>query len=366
VSETAEEFRIAAIPWLLARVLVIGSLALTRHVISTLPVAPRPIQIHQGLFAWDAAFYRDIARGGYNAVPKLGLRFFPLVPLLARAVGWLPGVSTATGLLIVVNGSALIAGVLIVRLVRRETGDMDLARRAAWLLALAPPAFVLVMGYAEATLMALALAMALALRARRYWFAVLFGYLAGITRPIGVLLVVFAAVAVFTGEVPKARARITAIVAVLSPAIGLFSYLLWVRHRTGDLFYAFHAQENPQLRGKPANPFSNIDHAAHELFSGDRFGSGLHVLTLLVLVVLLVVLVRSWPWAYSAYAFSALVLASTASNLDSLERYALSTFPFVLAAAVIVRPAWERLVWAACGAGMVALCVLAFSGTYVP
>jgi hypothetical protein len=362
VNEAAEEFRIAAVPWLLARVLVLGSLALTRHVLTTLPVA-LPIQAHQGLFAWDAAFYRDIARSGYDAVPKLGLRFFPLVPLLARAIGWLPGVSAGTGLLIVVNGSALIAGMLIVRLVRRETGDLDLARRSAWLLALAPPAFVLVMGYAEATLMALALAMALALRAHRYWFAALFGYLAGITRPIGVLLVVFALVAVLVDE---RRLSVGIVAAVLSPAIGLVTYLLWVRHRTGDFFYAFHAQENPQLRGKPVNPISNIDHATHELFSGDRFGTGLHVVTLAVLVVLLVVLVRKWPWPYAAYAFAAVVLASTAANLDSLERYALSTFPFVIAAAILVRPAWERLVWAACGAGMVALCVLAFSGTYVP
>ncbi|MCU1429679.1 MAG: hypothetical protein JWL83_3679, partial [Actinomycetia bacterium] len=101
-------------------------------------------------------------------------------------------------------------------------------------------------------------------------------------------------------------------------------------------------------------------------FSGDRFGSGLHAITLLVLVVLLVVLVRSWPWPYTAYAFAALALASTAGNLDSLERYAFSTFPFVLAGATIIRPAWERAVWAVCGAGMVALCVLAFTGTYVP
>ena len=38
------------------------------------------------LLAWDAAFYADIAHGGYDAVPRAGLRFFPLVPLLARAV----------------------------------------------------------------------------------------------------------------------------------------------------------------------------------------------------------------------------------------------------------------------------------------
>ncbi len=364
MTQTAEEFRIAAVPWVVARVVVLGTLALTRHVVSTLPVSPPPVQAHQGLFAWDAAFYRDIARGGYDAVPKLGLRFFPLVPLLARAVSWVPGVSVGAALLIVVNASALVAGVLLVRLVRAETGDVDLARRAAWLIALAPPAFVAVMGYAEATLMALALAMALALRARRWWWAAAFGYLAGTARPIGVLLVVFAATAVLTTKEP--RSRLGPVVAVCAPAAGLLSYMLWVRARTGDLFYVLHAQENPQLRGRSTDPFTNIGHATRELFSGDRFGSGLHAVTLLLLVVLLVVLVRKWPWSYSAYALAAVVLASTAGNLDSLERYAYSTFPFLLAGATVVRPAWERVVWALCGAGMVALCVLAFTGTYVP
>ncbi|MCU1426571.1 MAG: hypothetical protein JWL83_571, partial [Actinomycetia bacterium] len=304
MTKTAEELRIAAVPWVLARVLVLGALALTRHVVTTLPVSPRPLQAHQGLFAWDAAFYRDIAHGGYDAVPKLGLRFFPLVPLLGRLVGLLPGVSTDIGVLVVVNASALVAGVLIVRLVRNETGDMELARRAAWLIALAPPAFVAVMGYAEATLMALALAMALALRSQRWGWAILFGYLAGLARPVGVLLVAFALVAVWIAKAP--RARVLQVAAVCSPVAGLFSYLLWVRNRTGDLFYAFHAQENPHLRGTAVNPIANIDHATRELFSGDRFGSGLHAITLLVLVVLLVVLVRSWPWPYTAYAFAAL------------------------------------------------------------
>ena len=57
--------------------------------------------------------------------------------------------------MIVSNVSALVAGVLLYILARRETGDARLATRAAWFLALAPAAFVLVMGYTEATTIAL-------------------------------------------------------------------------------------------------------------------------------------------------------------------------------------------------------------------
>jgi hypothetical protein len=356
-------------PWLIARAAVGGSLALVRHVLTQLNVDPRPVQAGQGLLAWDAAFYADIAHGGYDAVPRAGLRFFPFVPLLARAVAVLPAIDADLALLIVVAVSSLVFAGGCYLLALRETGDRDLARRAVWLGALAPPAFVLVMGYAEATLMALAVVTALAVRNQRYALAAACGYLAGLTRPVGALLAVFVVVevAMTWRRANPRRAQVLRLVAVLAPVAGLFTYLLWVQQRVHEgLFYALRIQENPTLRGKNVNPFTNLYDTTRELFSGDRFGSGMHAVTALVLVVLLVVLVRKWPWPYTAYAFATLAVALTASNLDSLERYALSTFPFVLAAATLVRPAWERAVWFACGAGLVALSVLAFTGTYVP
>jgi hypothetical protein len=359
----AEDARVAVVPWIVARIIVVSTLALTRHVVDAMHVSPKPIQVRQGLFAWDAAFYRDIAVHGYDAVPKLGLRFFPLLPLLGRAVGVLPGVNARVGVLIVANGAALIFSILIVRLAREETGDAAVATRVAWLAALAPPAFVLVMGYAEALLMALAVGVALAVRSRRWWLVALLGYASGLTRPVGVLIVVFVGVALL---VAKQRPRVGEIAALIAPVAGLFTYLLWVRHRTGELFYALRAQESSTLRGKTQDPVRSMNHAVHQLFSGDRFGSGLHAVTAVVLVVLLVVLIRSWPWPYTAYAFASLVVALSANNLDSLERYGLATFPFILAAATVVRPNWERFVWAVCGAGMVGLCVLTFTGTYIP
>src|SRR5262249_57635658 len=87
VSEAVREFvrrdlRAAVMPWAVARVLVIGSLALTRFGVDHIERARRPVQLGQGLFAWDAAFYRDIAEHGYGAVRTGALRFFPLLPLL--------------------------------------------------------------------------------------------------------------------------------------------------------------------------------------------------------------------------------------------------------------------------------------------
>ena len=79
------DLRVAAVPWVIGRLLVVGALALSRDLFDQIGAPPRPVALGQGLFAWDAAFYRDIAEHGYAAVGEASLRFFPLVPMLARA-----------------------------------------------------------------------------------------------------------------------------------------------------------------------------------------------------------------------------------------------------------------------------------------
>src|SRR5262249_12127239 len=117
VTEAVREFvrrdlRAAAVPWALARVLVVGSLALWRFAVDHLEHAVRPVQLGQGLFAWDAAFYREIAEHGYGAARSETLRFFPLVPLASRWLGVVFLGNDAAALIVVANGSALLFGAL--------------------------------------------------------------------------------------------------------------------------------------------------------------------------------------------------------------------------------------------------------------
>jgi hypothetical protein len=356
-----------AVPYVTSRLLVLGSLALSRHVFTTLHVA-RPVQLRAGLFGWDAAWYRDIARGGYDAVDKTGLRFFPLVPLLARAVAWLPGIDAGLGLLIVANFSALIAGVLLYRVAWWERHDADLCRRALWIAYLAPPAFVLVMGYAEATLMVFGALVLFAARSRRWWVAAIAGFLAGLTRPVGVLLAIPAFVEAVRDRERLARSDLVArVAAVVAPVAGTASYLLWARSRTGDFLYPIRVQEEASRRGGWVDPIRGVGHAVHEAFTGDHVSAGIHAITAAILIGLLVVLARRWPPSYTAYAGATLLLALSSRNLDSIERYSLSTVPFLLAAADIVNTeARERVVLVLLGAGIVAASILAFTGVLVP
>src|SRR4051794_29619194 len=352
--------RSVLVPYVISRVVVIGALLTIRHVITTRHFAV-PIETHTGLLGADAAWYRDIARAGYDGVASEGLRFFPLFPFLGRVVSWLPGASAGFGVLFVANASALALGFVLHRLVMHERDDPELARRAVWLVYLVPSAFVLVMGYAEATFMVFAAVVLLGLRSRRWWLAAAFGFLAGLTRPVGVLLAVPAIVEGWQRRDWKAA------VPAVAPVLGLVAYLVWAADRTHDFLYPVRAQQDPTRRGHWVDPIRAVAHNVHELFTGDHMSAGIHALSALVFVALLLVLARRWPLSFTLYAAVALVVALSSRNLDSLERYGLATLPFVLAGAdVIAEPERERIVLCLAGAGLAAASVLAFTGVLIP
>ena len=300
------------------------------------PCAAVATRVHQGLLGWDAGWYESIARHGYAGAGHCSLRFFPLVPLLTRAVSSVPGVGVGAALVVVANVSAFVAVVLLAVLARRETGDDALARRAAWLLCLAPAAFTQVMGYAEGTFLALSV-----------------GDHAGPARP-GVVVGGRPGPGrrrhPARGRAPRGprrdrgaagpgarrtgaprrgraggggRARRSAS-APSSAGWGGATATPWPRCGSSS---------RANLRGGVTDPLRTLAHDASLLVHGRHLGSALHLPWALLAVALLVVTLRRWPVAYGAFAAAVLVVALTASNLDGFERYALSAFPLVLAGA---------------------------------
>jgi hypothetical protein len=350
---------VVLVPYVGSRLFVLLALFTMRHIANTQFTVP--FQLHRGLLAWDASWYRDIAAHGYTGVATDGLRFFPLFPMLGRVVSWLPGANAGFGVLFVANVSALALGFALYALVEHERGDTDLARRAVWLVYLVPPAFVLVMGYSEATFMTFAVLALLGMRSNRWWIAAVCAFLAGLTRPVGVLLAVPAAVEGWQ------RRDVRAAAPVVAPAAGLLAYLLWAADRAPDFLYPLRSQQDPTRRGHWVDPASAVAHNFRELFTGDHTSAGIHAVGALVLVALLVVVARRWPLSFTCYAVAGLVVALSSRNLDSLERYGLATIPFVLAGAdLLADPARERAVLCLAAAGLVAASMLAFSGVLVP
>jgi hypothetical protein len=367
---------VAVLPqWITARVIVLGVLALAHLVVSrTHPAAAGTAsRVHQGLLGWDAGWYEAIARSGYAVLGHPAYRFFPLVPLLTRALSVLPGVSIGTALLIVSNVSALVATALLFVLVRRETGDTHLAQRSVWLLSLVPPAFVLVMGYAEATLLVLTVGCFLCLRraaggTRPVWGgAAALGFAAALTRPLGVLLLVPVAVEALRWWGRAGRGgRAASVGAVLAPLAGMGAFLIWVGATTGDALLPLRVQTSAGHHGGLADPVQTLAHDATGVLH-HHFGTALHVPWILLAVALAVVCLRRLPATYGAFSVAVLVTALSGTNFDSFERYALSAFPLVIAGATLTRgPRVERTVLALAGAGLAVYAALAFLNLSVP
>lgn len=370
--EAGESLAAAAWPYAVSRAIVIGAVLLARFLVTDVQIRSKTASAaaHAGLLGWDAHWYELIARVGYGGAGRQSLRFFPLLPLTARGLALLPGVSTGLALLVVSNAAALVAMALLHRLVLLETHNDSSARRAPWLLALFPAAFVLVMGYAESLLLVAALAAFLCLRTERFAWAGVAGVFAGACRPVGLLLVVPACVEGlrrWRGISKPPRGWTTRVAAVLGAPVGTAVYLIWSKAHDGSFLLPFREQVSSANRGAVADPVTTISHDLSDLAHGSHLGTALHAPWAVIFVLLAVLLWRRWPASYGAYATATLVVALTAPNLTSFERYGLGCFPFLLAITTLTeRQAVRWAVLSVSGALLAVYALLAFLGVYVP
>jgi len=367
---SVESARAALWPFVVSRAIVLGALVLARFVVTE--VRPRSkaavVAAHAGLLGWDSAWYRRIAALGYGRAGRTSVRFFPLYPLLTRALSAVPGISTDTALLVIANVSTCAALALIHRLVVAETQDEETASRAAWWLAMLPAAFVLSMGYADSLLLLTSLAMFLALRSRHFAAAAGAGLLAGACRPVGLLLALPALLEAATGlrQVPLRRWW-SRVAAVASAPLGAAGYLTWSKLYDGGFFLPLSAQISSQNRGKLADPLVTIARDLRDLVHGQHLGTALHAPWAVFFAALVIVLFRRWPVSYGAYATLTLAITLTAPNLTSFERYALGCFPFALAMATLTKK--RQVCWSALAVSAAMLAgysLLTFLGAYIP
>ncbi len=361
--------RASVVPFIVSRVVVLVALFTARLCVSSFKLgAAARGPSRSGLLSWDAHWYERIAAHGYVGLGNGALRFFPLLPVLARSFRAVPGMSSGLSVIVVANVACLVALVVLHRLVMFELGDEACARRAVWLLALAPPAFVLAMGYAESLFLLTSMVAFLGLRQHRYALAVCAGFAAGLCRPVGMLLVIPAAIEVFENwRLLEIRERIVGACAVLAAPLGAATYLVWAQEVVGSFLLPLREQLSPSRRGTVADPFVTFAHDARDLVDRNHFGTAEHALWAVLLLLLAAYIARRLPGAYGWYTAALLVVVLTASNFESLERYGLGCFPFVIAASMLTKsPRSFRVVIALSASLLLVYAVMAFLGKYVP
>src|ERR1700722_14543343 len=131
------------LPWLTARVITLFALGLAKYEVSHFHItnAKAVLESHDGLLGSDAGWYQSIAAHGYGGRPPSSIRFFPLLPLLDRALSDITSLTVGIASLVITNAASLLLGIGIYALVRFEFQDTVVARRAVGLIMLGPPAF---------------------------------------------------------------------------------------------------------------------------------------------------------------------------------------------------------------------------------
>lgn len=319
---------------------------------------------------WDSVWYLAVAHGGYGH-QLARTEFFPLYPLLIRAVGTMTGSELVAGILIslVSFGVAL---VLLYRLAALELGA-EAARACVLLIAFCPAAWAFSAVYSESLFLALSLGCILKARSGAWGWAGLLGALAAATRAEGVTLVVplvlmflygprADGLAVWRGRAvwglgrlkPRFRPGPELGWILLVPA-GLGAFLLGLELSGGDALGPLHAHQ--VWFRHFAGPFGGVWQGAVAAWDGLRqlvhgpappvyfTAAGGNPLVMAeqnlalfgFLVVALIALVgafRRLPVPYGAYALAALALPLSypvsPQPLQSISRYALVVFPLFM------------------------------------
>ncbi|MFJ8589069.1 hypothetical protein ACIRD2_31040 [Streptomyces sp. NPDC093595] len=185
--------------------------------------------------SWDSNWYLGIADHGYQhglgtRMDSNNLAFFPLYPVLVKAVaGVTPGSRASVGLVLAAGFSLVAAwGVFAV-------GDRVCGRRIATVLTVLwgalPVAVVQWMGYTESLFTALAAWALYAVLTGRWHTAAALAVLAGLTRPTGIAVAAAVSVA---GLLAAGRTRARApLAAALTAPLGWLAYVAWVGARVG-------------------------------------------------------------------------------------------------------------------------------------
>lgn len=195
---------------------------------------------------WDANWFLRIAQHGYDT--KQSASFFPLYPLLTRAVGFVLRSDLVAGVAISLVAAGF-AGVAVMRIARRYAGERG-AHDSVLLLALYPISFVFTAVYSDGLFLALAAwAFVFALEGRAT-VAALLGALAVLTRPTGLALLP-ALVWLLWPQGWNARSLLRLSPLLLLPA-ALGGYCAYLNSHFGDAFAFVHSEGSFWLRHVPA------------------------------------------------------------------------------------------------------------------
>jgi hypothetical protein len=299
----------------------------------------------QTFAGWDSGWYFDIASRGYyfTADGQSSVAFFPLYPMLMRAVAWpFGGTDKAVWMAgIVVSCTAFVSALMVVhRLTERVFGEREIARRTVLYLAIFPFSFFFTRVYAESVFLLTSVLAVSRAYDGRWWRAGCWGALATLARPNGILIGLPLALLALGGQ-PSVRVLARRLAPVLLVPIALSAYCAYVYTLSGDPLGWISAQAHwGYSLGHP--PWEQllkmlgrlVKHGVYDYFFVSTMAPYrlFHGAAALVFLVLIPAIFQRLGVALGAYVLASLLVPLSSNALEGVGRYSAVLFPaFMLA-----------------------------------
>jgi hypothetical protein len=305
---------------------------------------------------WDTGFYVSIVEEGYQyeGVVLPSVPFFPLLPLAMRALQPITGDAVTAGI-IAANLALLGAAVLFYRLVDLKWGP-ETAGRAVWYLLIFPVSFFGSAIYSESLFLLMAIAALLFARQGRWEAAAAAGFLAGLSRFMGLIVAPLLFVEWFVRRrgPPDERPPWTGILAAASVPLGTLAYMGYLQAAFGDpLAFIRGSAAWGREPGSPLAMIANLFSAPEGGWAAALASGGIHLdnwtdfLFVLVFVILGIVLLVKREWAEGTFVLLGALIPLSSGLWMSQRRYMWVLFPaFILLARWGDRPWVDRTVTA--------------------
>lgn len=293
------------------------------------------------LSPYDGPQYLNIAYNGYVKMAEKDSKiyaFFPLYPLLIRIFAPLTNNNYTVAGLLISFVAHLLGIVYFYKLILLDDKEKIALNSVKYFL-IYPAAIFFLAVYTEALFFLLSILVFYFIRKKYWWLAGLFGFLAAMTRPPGILLIVPFAIEYFIylkdikirGIVDFfQRSKGSFLAALLIPA-GLLTYFYYIYLTTGDFFFYFEALN---YWGKGDIGFLNAirslyNHVLifHSLSLHNFHSSKIDVVFGLFFLLLIPTMVKYLRPSYWIYGFLLLALPLSSGDTMSLTRYLAVSFP---------------------------------------
>jgi Gpi18-like mannosyltransferase len=302
---------------------------------------------------WDTVCYLLIAESGYTVQPGL-TGWPPLYPLLIRifAIVFRPPILAA----LVVSSLATWMGFALLYILITENHDESIARNTLFLYAIYPHSFFLVYGYSEATFFALVVASLLLAQRRSWGWAGILAGAAALTRNQGILL----SMALLWEGVLQFREKserrwtdlLKPVFASAMPVLTFGAFSLYVHEvlQAGWPWQTLSYYWGEYLGFPWQGILGNAGRLLTVTTSTDLYWLPTTVVDLIFAVTIPFVLafnLRLGRSAHRLYAWAVILLSliklEPNDTLWAFSRYALTVFPFFVAASPVINNRYMRL-----------------------